>query len=336
MSAPIAALVQVVLDDLPTAAHLKSSAAMHKCLVEKKVFETEEEEEHRKRVLGQINAFVQEWSKAVTRKRCLPQEVSFVKMFTSGSYRLGVHSPGADMDMLLVAPRHIDRTEDFFGDLYNLLEKHPKVEKLRPIPDAVVPIINMLFSGIDVDLQLAPMKGLVEIKPDFDAMDDRSLLNTDEVTARGLGGPRVNMRVLECVQLRTGNADAFRLSLRFIKLWAKRRGIANNAQGFLGGIHMAIMVANVCQMVPNAAPCTVIAWCVVTTSSRRGCVVVLSLRKEQRATRVVAAGAGSSRHRSPPESFSPPPSPPAHTALSPLPSLLSSPLLSSQVLLRHD
>lgn len=71
--------------------------------------------------------------------------------------------------------------------------------------------------------------------------------NLDEVTVRSLNGIRVADLILNSVP----NKDYFRNTLRFIKLWAKSRGIYSNILGFLGGISWALLTAKICQLYPN-------------------------------------------------------------------------------------
>ena len=52
------------------------------------------------------------------------------KVYTFGSYRLGVHTKGADIDTLCVAPRHVDRV-DFFSSFMELLKEQSEVKNLR-------------------------------------------------------------------------------------------------------------------------------------------------------------------------------------------------------------
>ncbi len=57
--------------------------------------------------------------------------------------------PGADIDTLLVAPRHIHR-DDFFDSFHTLLSKENGVTDVRAVPDAFVPVIKLVFEGIEV------------------------------------------------------------------------------------------------------------------------------------------------------------------------------------------
>lgn len=136
------------------------------------MFDTHEGQEHRLLVLGRLNELMKRWiiqtsiEKGKTKDEA--QEVGG-KIFTFGSYRLGVHGKGsierhacsiitdnendltigADIDTLLVAPRHIDRS-DFFSSFYELLLQERGVTNVRAIQDAFVPVIKLEFEEIEV------------------------------------------------------------------------------------------------------------------------------------------------------------------------------------------
>jgi hypothetical protein len=115
-------------------------------LHEEHLFETNEESTLREDVLGQLDRLVKDWVTAVARKKFLPDAIrnaASSKIYTFGSYRLGVHGPGmaeltwhccglpviirsrcvgADMDVLCVGPQYVTREEDFFGETEGCLQ----------------------------------------------------------------------------------------------------------------------------------------------------------------------------------------------------------------------
>ncbi|KAK3092703.1 hypothetical protein FSP39_006186 [Pinctada imbricata] len=220
------------------------------------VFESDEELTHRMEVLHKVNTLVREWIKDVGRDKCnIPESKihSFGgKVCTFGSYRLGVHTKGADIDTLCVVPRHVDRS-DFFSSFYELLKNHPDVKDLRAVEEAFVPVIKMEFDGIELDMLFARL-ALPQIPDDLDLQDDNLLKNLNEKCVRSLNGCRVTDEILHLVP----NKESFRMTLRAIKLWAKKKGIYSNALGFLGGVSWAMLVARVCQFYPNAAAATLL------------------------------------------------------------------------------
>ena len=54
------------------------------------------------------------------------------------------------------------------------------------------------------------------------------------------------------------NRETFQLTLRTIRMWARKHGIYSNVLGYLGGAHLALLVARVCQLYPNAGPSTLV------------------------------------------------------------------------------
>ncbi|XP_066907520.1 poly(A) polymerase type 3 [Halyomorpha halys] len=182
------------------------------------VMETEEELNHRMEILSKLNSLVKEWIREVSISRNMPESVANSvggKIYTFGSYRLGVHHKGADIDALCVAPRHIDRS-DYFTSFFEKLKLHTEVTDLRAVEEAFVPVIKMNFDGIEIDMLFARL-ALKEIPDSMDLKDDMLLKNLDQKCVRSLNGCRVTDEILRLVP----DIENFRLTLRTIKLWAK-------------------------------------------------------------------------------------------------------------------
>ena len=79
----------------------------------------------REAVLGRVAALVKKFVYEVSLKRGLSETAASAaggKIFTFGSYRLGVHGPGSDIDTLCVVPKHVSR-EDFFEVFEGMLRE---------------------------------------------------------------------------------------------------------------------------------------------------------------------------------------------------------------------
>lgn len=190
------------------------------------------------------------------------------KIFTFGSYRLGVYGPGkkarlqphrllltsegSDIDTLLVCPSQVTR-QDFFDHLPPLLAEQPTVTELSPVHDAFVPIIKFKFNSISIDLIFARLN-LSSVSKDLTLEDNNLLRGMDEVNLRCLNGTRVTDEILQLVP----KGAVFKGALRAIKLWAQRRAVYANVMGFPGGVAWAMLVARICQLYPQAVSAVIV------------------------------------------------------------------------------
>lgn len=214
----------------PRPEDIQKSEELRKALEPYKVFETEEELNHRMEILAKLNTLVKQWVKDVSIAKNMPEAAASKlggKIYTFGSYRLGVHHKGADIDALCVAPRNIERS-DYFTSFFELMKKQPEVTECRAVEEAFVPVIKMNFDGIEIDLLFARLS-LKEIPDDFDLRDDNLLKNLDPRSVRSLNGCRVTDEILSLVP----NIENFRLALRSIKLWAKSKKLKLNSYQLL-------------------------------------------------------------------------------------------------------
>eukprot|EP01059_Diplonema_ambulator_P034243 TRINITY_DN7588_c0_g1_i1.p1 TRINITY_DN7588_c0_g1~~TRINITY_DN7588_c0_g1_i1.p1 ORF type:complete len:643 (+),score=106.40 TRINITY_DN7588_c0_g1_i1:200-1930(+) len=213
--------------------------------------ESREQGDVRSKVLVRLEKLIRTWmAKLLRAKGYEAPDDHGGRLLTFGSYKLGVHFPGSDIDTLCIAPRDVDR-EDFFDSLVNILRKHLLVKELNPVRDAHVPVIKMNFYEIQIDLVFSALDlDKIPPSPPFNIGADSLLRNLDDPSQRSINGTRVAEKLLRCVP----NIDTFRGALRGIKLWARNRGVYGNIFGFPGGVAWAILTANICQMFPLASP----------------------------------------------------------------------------------
>jgi poly(A) polymerase len=118
----------------------------------------------REQVLSTIYEIIRNWCKETGfhlffkskgMKQGLSEELAEeagCKLVTFGSYRLGVHNPGSDIDTfefffylnfssLCIVPRHITR-QQFFSELKEKFVNMDVVKDFSAVPDAYVPIMS--------------------------------------------------------------------------------------------------------------------------------------------------------------------------------------------------
>jgi poly(A) polymerase len=224
-------------------------------------------------VLTKIKKECRDWIRSVCLKVPLPPEAvnnAGGDLFTSGSYRLGVHEPGADIDTILVAPNICSR-EDFFGsgyipqdydgesDLRNVrdpdslaerIRRHPDVTNFVPVEGAAVPILTFDWEGINIDLLFARLNSS-SVPTDFDIDNDSVLDGVDSATEKSLNGPRVTNLIAALVRGTPQRYETFLKVVRCVRKWAKARGLYSNKMGYWGGVNINIAVALVIQLYPN-------------------------------------------------------------------------------------
>lgn len=202
----------------PKPEDLQASIELKTTLERFNVFESDPELNHRMDILAKLNGLANTFIKDLSLSQNVPVDTVHRlggRIHTFGSYRLGVHSPGADIDALCVAPRNVTR-EEFFTMFTDVLKKQTEVTECRAIEEAFVPVVKMNFDGIEIDLLFARL-ALKEIPEDFDLSNDNLLKNLDQKCVRSLNGCRVTDEILKLVP----NIDSYRMALRAIKLWAK-------------------------------------------------------------------------------------------------------------------
>lgn len=213
----------------------------------------------RDRVLQHLQKVTEEFVRRVGRKKGLPSSTVDTlggKVFTYGSYTIGVHGPDSDIDSLVVAPKTVEENDFFtvFGPTFKEMSNPELITSFVEVPDAFVPIIKLEYDGVDIDLIFASLPSQSSIPRDFSLLDQNVLRGLGDQTIRSVNGVRTAKELIDLVPQPT----TFRHALRAIKVWANKRAVYGFVFGFPGGIAWAIMVARLCQLYPFACGFTVL------------------------------------------------------------------------------
>lgn len=238
------------------------------------LYDSEEGLQKRQETLDDLQDLLNDWATTLLPSTTdAPKEEDspplHVALISFGSYRLGVHKPGADMDLLALCPSHCSRSA-FFSSLIQKLERDDRIDHVHPIPEAYTPVVKFTMNGIDIDMLFARRSSTndddklrlhhthnnkTKSSPSSLYMiDDDDLRNLDEASVRSLNGARVAQVLMETVP----NMETYRTTLRAVKEWAHVHGLYSNVLGFLGGINYALLVACVCKRNPKAQPPTLL------------------------------------------------------------------------------
>ena len=232
---------------------------LHSFLISNNVIEQPVGEAKRKEVLASIESLVFQWVKGIAAHKGVQLAINATpkeccQLFVFGSQRLSVHGPDSDTDLLCVCPEYVTR-HDFFGSFCEYLreESHKHISMVLPIPEAYTPVLKLDIDGLSVDMIFASLP-VSTLPTDINLLENSWLRGQDDKGMRSLNGTRVAETLIKLVP----NYSSFCSALRLVKLWARRRGIYSNILGFLGGINLAIMVAFISQLHPEACGGTIV------------------------------------------------------------------------------
>jgi poly(A) polymerase len=208
----------------------------------------------RQEALNSLEELLNDWSTSISSK-----STARVALISFGSYRLRVHKPDADMDLLALCPTHCSRHAFFTSLVERLKSDDANVKDVHPISAAYTPVIKFTYQGIPIDLLFARLENETKLresrpKGTLYTIDDSDLFGLDEGSVRSLNGARVGQLLDQSVP----DLGTFRTTLRAVKEWAHVHGLYSNVMGFLGGINYALLVACICRRNANATPVTLL------------------------------------------------------------------------------
>ncbi|THC88586.1 hypothetical protein EYZ11_011965 [Aspergillus tanneri] len=211
------------------------------CLKEWEAFPSDTEIAQRKDIFEMIHELVNQ------RDTNLPADMRWNLKFVVvpvGSYGLGVWNRSSDMDILVLGQVN-PRT--FFTLMMAKLRRAPdgEVQLLRKVKAASGTMLELRVCGVRLDLQYCAATRVVESWPQaLELPVDDSTFHLPMQSLLKLN----SLRDMHYLQRTIPDLASFRLAYRMIKIWAQRRGIYSSKLGYLGGMHIALLLSRICKL----------------------------------------------------------------------------------------
>ncbi|WQF80047.1 Putative polymerase, nucleotidyl transferase domain, poly(A) polymerase, central [Colletotrichum destructivum] len=222
-------------------AGLSDVAVLRRCMENLNIFPTEQDEAVRKEALQLLQHTLLDSDQTTgdqTRGR-----PAFM-LVPVGSYGLGTWSKTSDIDCLCIGSIS---SRVFFILARQRLRKsgNPGVRLLRKVKAKTGTMLEVEILGVKCDLQYCQAPSVVEQWPD--------------ILKRPPSDPAFSLPMQTLLKLKPArdlfylqrsvpDLAQFRMSFQAIKTWAKARGIYAAKFGYLGGIHLSVMLVKVCKM----------------------------------------------------------------------------------------
>ncbi|KZT35560.1 hypothetical protein SISSUDRAFT_1064361 [Sistotremastrum suecicum HHB10207 ss-3] len=237
---PGSSLIQQVKEDL-------SDEALHAFLAEHSLSPTldnyklkEEAVAHLRSILTQAPSVVPTTEASSTEPLAIAPFAVKLIVQPVGSFALGVDFPESDVDCLVVG--NISPTIFWALARQRIKKAHPVSRIKRFVKDAAVQMLELDVLGVKIDLQYCPAATLSEKWQDAWTLPPNDpIFSLPASTLRTLNA----YRDMRAIQSALPSLSSFQLAHRSIKYFAQSHGIYSSRLGYLGGIHITLLLARV-------------------------------------------------------------------------------------------
>ncbi|KAK4204144.1 hypothetical protein QBC40DRAFT_312312 [Triangularia verruculosa] len=226
---------------------LSGTDSIKACLSDLGVIPDEEEAAKRKDAFELLKATLLD---ATTNNPAAARLQSAVVIVPVGSYALGVWTTSSDIDVCCIGPFS---SNTFFSMASSCLRKAATqgIRILRRVKANTGTMLELDVQGIRMDLQYCPAASVADQWPNVLRLPAKDpVWSLAPQTLNKLKA----IRDIDYLRRSLPDLAAFRLAHRFIKTWAKSRGIYSARFGYLSGIQIAILLARVQKLLAKSNP----------------------------------------------------------------------------------